>query len=80
MTAVIFDTVWADDEDKESALQHNVQIQIGYDAADIWLGFNKKTSAVQLTHHDMRRLICELQGALVECDKLAVAEIREKGE
>jgi hypothetical protein len=58
------ETVWGDNADKENSLYHNIQIDIGVDTRDIWMVFNKETSAVQLTHDDCRRLIRNLQVAL----------------
>ena len=57
-------TIWAKDSESDSKLYDNVQIEIGCDARDIWLVFNKSTSAVQMTHAVARELIKEMQEAL----------------
>ena len=57
-------TVWAKDQESESELYDNVQIEIGCDARDIWLVFNRATAAVQMTHAECEELIKELRSAL----------------
>ena len=57
-------TIWADDADKDSAMQNNVQIEIGCDETDLWLAFNKETAAVQMTHAEAMRLITDMQNAM----------------
>jgi hypothetical protein len=67
-------TVWADDAEKESALQNNVQIEIGCDTTDIWFSFNKATSAVQMTHAEAKKLMEEMSVALEEAEAKAFEE------
>jgi hypothetical protein len=71
-------TVWGDDEDKELALQHNVQIEIGCDSTDLWLAFNKKTAAVQMTHEDARILIKEMEEALARIQVVETTEVEKE--
>jgi hypothetical protein len=59
-------TVWAKDQESESASYDNVQIEIGCDAKDIWLAFNKATAAVQMTHAEARELIEQMKSAMEE--------------
>jgi len=51
-------TVWAEDSESQ------VQIEIGVDATDIWMAFNKSTAVVQMTHAECRELIKQLEEAL----------------
>ena len=53
-------TIWAKDSESDSQLYDNVQVEIGCDAKDIWLAFNKSTAAVQMTHEQASRLIIEM--------------------
>lgn len=57
-------TIWAKDSESDSKLYDNVQIEIGCDARDIWLVFNKSTSAVQMTHAEARELIVAMERAM----------------
>ena len=59
-------TVWGEGrpEETEGDEFNRVQIEIGCDATDIWMAFNKRTSAVQMTHAECEHLIVELQAAL----------------
>ena len=57
-------TIWGDDKDKSSAMQNNVQIEIGCDETDLWLAFNKETAAVQMTHAEAWELLGQMQEAL----------------
>jgi hypothetical protein len=59
-------TVWGDDVEKTSKLQNNVQIEIGVDETDLWLTFNKHTTAVVMTRAEAEQLVVELRYALDE--------------
>ena len=63
-------TVWGEGrpEETEGDEFNRVQIEIGCDATDIWLAFNKRTSAVQMTHDEARVLIEQMSAALAEAD------------
>ena len=59
-------TTWAKDHESDSKLYDNVQIEIGCDAKDIWLAFNKSTSAIQFTHAEALGFMNEFSKALGE--------------
>jgi len=63
-------TVWGEGRPEETQGDefNRVQIEIGCDATDIWLAFNKRTSAVQMTHDEARVLIEQMSAALAEAD------------
>ena len=72
------DTVWGDNADKETPLQHNIQIDIGVDATDIWMVFNKATSAVQLTHEEGLKFLNQFSQALGEGRAMRHADLIDK--
>jgi hypothetical protein len=45
-----------------------LQIDVGVDAEDLWLVFNKKVSAAVMTREEARQLIVEMQEALDKKD------------
>jgi hypothetical protein len=57
-------TVWGKDSESDTNLYDNVQIEIGCDATDIWLSFNKSVAAVQMTHAEYRELLKQMEEAL----------------
>ena len=63
-------TIWAKDSESDSKLYDNVQIEIGVDDKDIWLAFNKSTSAVQMTHAEALEFINQFSEALGEARML----------
>ena len=71
-------TIWAKDSESESKLYDNVQIEIGCDAKDIWLVFNKSTNAVQFTHAEALEFMNEFSKALGEGRTLAFEKSSER--
>jgi len=63
-------TIWAKDSESDSRLYDNVQVEIGYDAKDIWLAFNKSTSAIQFTHAEALEFMNQFSEALGEARML----------
>ena len=63
-------TIWAKDSESESQMYDNVQVEIGYDAKDIWLAFNKSTSAIQFTHAEALEFMNQFSEALGEARML----------
>jgi hypothetical protein len=59
-------TTWAKDQESESQLYDNVQVEIGYDDKDIWLAFNKSTSALQFTHAEALEFMNQFSQTLGE--------------
>jgi hypothetical protein len=71
-------TIWAKDSESESQMYDNVQIEIGCDAKDIWLAFNKSTSAIQFTHAEALEFMNEFSKALGEARMLKNKERDER--
>ena len=61
-------TVWGDDNESR------VQIEMDADATDIWLAFNKMTSAVQMTHAEAEVFIKEFQEMLAKGKQMGVGK------
>jgi len=59
-------TTWGEGRPEETANDefNRVQVEIGCDATDIWLSFNRSTSAVQMTYDDAAQLIIEMATSL----------------
>ena len=72
-------TVWGEGRPEETDGDefNRVQIELGCDATDIWLVFNRKTSAVQMTH-DECRVLMEQMGAALDSQELPQPEADAK--
>ena len=70
-------TVWACDAERESPMFDNIQIEIGCDATDIWLSFNKTTSALQFTHAEALEFMNQFSERLGEA-RMLKQQVEEK--